>query len=89
MGRDTYRIANTSTTVFASGAEMLAALYQQADGHCKSMSKELMPVGESSRDGAPYQKANADLQFRCLSRNDPELRRPTMEPRPDVLIKSR
>lgn len=86
MGRDTYRIANTSATAFASGGEMLASLYRQADQHCRSMKKELMPINESSRNGAPYQGATGELQYRCLASNDSELRRPTMEDAPNVRV---
>lgn len=45
-----------------------------------------MPVSSSSRDSAPYKYANAELQFRCLAEGDPDLGRPTMQSRPDVVI---
>lgn len=86
MGRDTYMIANTSQTAFASGGEMVAVLYRQADEHCRAMGKELQPINERSRNGAMGQKATGELQFRCLAKSDPELRRPTMETVPDMKV---
>jgi hypothetical protein len=46
-----------------------------------------MPVKEASRDSGYGRYANAELQFRCLDANDPEMRRPTMESEPTMKIK--
>lgn len=89
MGKDTYMLSNTSTTAYASGTQMLAKLYQQAAIYCGERNLTVQPIRETSKDGAPYQKANAMLQFRCLADGDHELRRPTMENTPDVIIQGR
>ena len=45
-----------------------------------------MPISSSARDAGIAQYASAEIQFRCLAEGDPELRRPNMEPLPDVRI---
>lgn len=69
-----------------SGGEVKAQLYRDANEFCRAKGKQLMPVTSSSSDSAPYRYANAELQFRCLAEGDPDLGRPTMRSRPDIVI---
>ena len=87
-GKDTYMIANKSQTAFATGAEMLAILYQQANDFCKKKGMYFQPIREKSSDGAPYVKAKGELRFRCLSKHDHDYRRPNMEKEPDIKIET-
>lgn len=87
MGRDTYMIAKDGSFTTFGGAAVKAELYQEANTYCEKKGKQLMPVKEASRDSGYGRYANAELQFRCLDVNDPELRRPTMESEPTVKIK--
>jgi hypothetical protein len=87
MGRDTYMIAKDGSFTTFGGAAVKAELYQEANAFCESKGKHLMPVKDSSRDSGYARYANAEVQFRCLDANDPELRRPTMESDTDMKIK--
>ena len=87
MGRDTYMIAKDGSFSTFGGAAVKAELYQEADAFCGKKGKQLMPVKEASRDSGYGRYANAELQFRCLDANDPEMRRPTMESEPTMKIK--
>lgn len=90
MGRDTYMMADTGAWSWSSGAALKANLYKEADEFCRVKGKEMMPV--SSRQNNANMSgtfAHAELQFRCLSQGDPELKRPTMEAAPDIVIQSR
>lgn len=87
MGRDTYMIAKDGSFTTFSGGAVKAELYQEANAFCESKGKQLMPVKEASRDKGYGRHANAEVQFRCLDANDPELRRPTMESAPDIKVK--
>lgn len=86
IGKDTYMLARPGGFLTISGGEVKAQLYRDANEFCQSRGKSLMPVSSSSRDSAPYKYANAELQFRCLAEGDPDLGRPTMQSRPDVVI---
>lgn len=87
MGRDTYMVAKDGSFTTFGGGAVKAELYQEANAFCENKRKKLMPVKEASRDSGYGRYANAELQFRCLDENDPELRRPTMESEPNVKIK--
>lgn len=87
MGRDTYMIAKEGSFTTFSGGEVKAELYREANTFCESKSKQLMPIKDSSVDKGYGRHANAEVQFRCLDENDPELRRPTMESEPNMKIK--
>lgn len=86
MGKDTYMLARPGGFFTISGGEVKAQLYRDANEFCRAQGKQLMPVNSSSRDAAPYRYANGELQFRCLVEGDPDLGRPTMHSRPDVVI---
>lgn len=87
MGRDTYMIAKDGSFTTFGGGAVKAELYQEANAFCENKGKQLMPVNEAARDSGYGRYANAELQFRCLDANDPELHRPTMESEPTVRIK--
>jgi hypothetical protein len=87
MGRDTYMVAKDGSFTTFGGGAVKAELYQEANAFCESKGKQLMPVKDASRDSGYGRYANAELQFRCLDVNDPELRRPTMESEPNMKIK--
>lgn len=87
MGRDTYMIAKDGSFTTFGGGTVKAELYREANAYCESKGKQLLPVNESARDSGYGRYANAELQFRCLSENDPELRRPTMEATPEIKIR--
>lgn len=87
MGRDTYMIAKDGGFTTFGGGAVKAELYKEADAYCSDKGKQLMPVKEASRDSDYGRYASAELQFRCLDANDPELHRPTMDAEPTVRLK--
>lgn len=87
MGRDTYMIAKDGSFTTFGGGAVKAELYQEANTFCENKGKQLMPVKDASRDSGYARYASAELQFRCLDANDPDLRRPTMESEANVKIK--
>lgn len=89
MGKDTYMLANTGAWSWSSGSELKGELFRQADAFCRSQGKNLMPVSTNEKDANFQQFAHSELQFRCLADGDPELRRPTMEQAPNVVIENK
>ena len=82
-GKDTYVIAGDGGSYQAtSGASLKTSLYKEANAHCETMGKKLLPLDESTFSHA------AELRFRCLDENDPEYRRPVMQSVPDVKIET-
>lgn len=86
IGRDTYRLAKPGGFFDISGGQVKADLFREAAEFCRKENRYLMPLSASVRDAAIAQYATAEIQFRCLSEGDPDLRRPNMEPLPDMRI---
>ncbi|NKI19016.1 hypothetical protein HCU74_16530 [Spongiibacter sp. KMU-166] len=84
-GKDTYMIAGQGGEFDYSGSKIKAGLYQSANQYCVSIGKQFMPLRDSYRDKGSSM-ASAELHFRCLKEDDPELKRPNMESVPDIKI---
>jgi hypothetical protein len=61
----------------------------QADSFCTAKGRQMMPVNQHTQDGAFNDFGHSSLQFRCLAAGDPELGRPKLRYRPDVVIENR
>ena len=81
IGPDTYMIAN-SEWGFTSGSYQKAKALREASEYCKSIGKEMLPISTSQNDVSWGKTPAAEVQFRCLSPGDPELKRPTPQPNP-------
>ena len=73
-----------------SVGELKAQAFADANAFCTASGKTVLPI--NTRDafgvfGRSYPEA--ELQFRWLSADDPELRRPTMQKVPDIQIEQR
>ncbi len=76
-GKDTYMITASDLSTGAAGSTLKAKLYKEASIYCAKQNKVLFPVSDSSVDYRVFRgTANAELTFRCLNDDDPELSRP-------------
>ena len=80
-GPDTFMIAN-SEWGFSSGGYQKAKVMKEASEYCKSQGKEMLPITTSQNDVSFGKTPAAEVQFRCLSPGDPELKRPMLQPMP-------
>ena len=76
MGPDTYMIAN-SEWGFTSGSYQKAQALKEASEYCKRLGKEMLPISTTQNDVSFGKTPAAEVQFRCLSPGDPELKRPS------------
>ena len=89
MGQDTFMISAQSLTGLASAGSVKADIYREGSAYCASLGKEFQPVSDHGVDGVFGRSlASAEVQFRCLSKGDAELRRPTMKPIANVRIEN-
>jgi Short C-terminal domain len=89
MGQDTFMISKQSSTGFHSAGSVKADIYKEGSAYCASQGKEFQPVNDHGVDGVPGRSfASAEVQFRCLTKGDAELRRPTMKPIPNIRIEN-
>lgn len=82
IGKDTYMLAVGGG--WSSGRTIKMDLYRQADEFCREKGLYLMPVDANSNEAEYFKYASAEITFRCLPENDPELKRP--DPNPNVRI---
>jgi hypothetical protein len=88
IGPDTYMIAN-SEWGFTSGGVQKAKVMQEASDYCNSIGKKMLPISTHENDLEFGKTPAAEVQFRCLSSDDPELQRPNLQPVPNVVIENR
>jgi len=88
MGPDTYSVS-TYHDYSSTGAKQMA--YKEANLHCSKLGKEIMTLrtNHSKQRVAGIPTSNYDLEFRCLSKGDPDLHRPTLKKEPDIVIENR
>jgi len=81
-GKDTFIIAGSDGMGGVAGVSIKTELYKKANFYCEKNGKKFIPVNDSSRSH------NAELTFRCLYDDDPDLIRPNMQPIPTVRIEN-
>lgn len=89
IGKDSYMLSGTGAWSWSSGAALKGDLYREAGAFCKSQAKQIQPINTAANNGSFSQFAQAELQFRCLADNDPDLVRPNLQPVPNILIENR
>ena len=66
-GSDTYMIAKSGGGPGASGAEMSADLYLEANAFCAEQKKQFVRINVTEQDNKPFVRlANSKLEFRCV-----------------------
>ena len=78
IGPDTYMVAN-SEWGFSSGGVQKAKVMKEASDFCARQGKEMLPISTRQNDVQFGKTPAAEVQFRCLSHGDPELKRPSQE----------
>ena len=89
VGQDTFMIASHGVMGWSSAGAQKAKAFQAAAEYCKNLGKELQPIRTSETPGGFGKIAAGEVEFRCLMPGDPELRRPTLRPDPNVIIENR
>ena len=65
-GADTYMIAKSGGGPGATGAEMSADLYREANAFCAEQKKQFVRISVTEQDNKPFVRlANSKLEFRC------------------------
>jgi hypothetical protein len=90
IGKDTFMISDRGHSGMTSAGSLKAGIYREGMAYCASEGKEFQPIHEQWVECVPntFHWASAEIQFRCLNKNDPELSRPTMKPEANIRIES-
>lgn len=82
-------MSDTGAWSWSSGSNLKAGLYTKAYSFCAAKRKEMMPVNTMQNDANFSTFAHAEVTFRCLDKDDPELVRPNLQKAPDIIIQSK
>lgn len=66
VGPDTYMLAKSVPA--ASGGEITASLYREANAYCAEKGKQVVQVDSKSRDAGVGRLGNAEIKFRCVEK---------------------
>jgi len=85
MGPDTYSVITHQDPQFGGISVAKKRAINEANQYCTSLGKEIL-VSNTSLSGST---GTVDVTFLCLSKGDPDLRRPVYQTAPDVVIENR
>lgn len=83
LGPDTYRVAVRAPMGNVGESQRMAL--SEAQSFCQTLAKEFMVTATRRIEdvgGGPF-----EVTFRCLTRGDPDLQRPNLQPAPTSIIK--
>lgn len=87
MGPDTYSVSASKHNMSGGAPAAQNNALSMANAKCESLSKELLVLNTASSFDRPFYTCS--LTFRCLSKGDPELTRPSYSKEPDVVIEDK
>ena len=56
-----------------SGSAVKARFFQEAATFCEAKNRTMVPVNSTGQDSGYASYASAEVQFRCLEKNDPRV----------------
>lgn len=83
FGKDTYSVAYTGKNF--AGTKMI--VFKAANNYCQKNGTVFEPVNVNSSHG--WRSSSVELIFRCLDKDDPEIKRTEWEQKPDIVIEDR
>lgn len=85
MGKDTFFITRRGGSGFEGRGTLKVDVIREATEYCTSTGKQFQVVGiEESKAAWDYPRA--EIQFMCLSADDPELTRPKLVKAPQISV---
>src|SRR5258708_31811175 len=79
VGQGVYMIARTEKGFRGSSAPVKAAALAEANKYCERHGKVMKVIRTVQKDMKPFTSdASAEVYFKCLDPDDPELKRPTV-----------
>lgn len=74
IGPDLYMVGGLGGFTDWSSSGVKARLYQQGAQYCSGLNRAMVPVNSTGQDAALYTYASAEIQFWCLTPDDPRAR---------------
>lgn len=71
IGPDIYMIGGLGKYTDFSSSAVKARLYKDAAKYCSEKNMVMYPINSTGRDSGPGTYASAEIQFRCITPDDP------------------
>ncbi len=78
-GPDTYFVSYGPLPIWMSAAKAKAECYQKAGAWCAKRGLVMVPLSDNEQQTVVGRAGSAELTFRALKPNDPEIQRPHMD----------
>jgi hypothetical protein len=88
VGKDTYSISATADGL-SSASWAREKAFEAARLHCASLGKRFMLVNENVARTRGGIDTTVTITFRALDKDDPDYKRPNIQPTPDVVIEDK
>lgn len=73
MGPDMYMVGGHGNFTDFSGSAVKARFYKDAAKFCTDKNRAMLPVNSTGQDSGYGTYASAEIQFRCVTPDDPRL----------------
>ena len=88
MGKDTFMASNQGHGLTSVG-HLKAKTYAEASKTCTNLGKQFQVISTKDTPATVWTRPEVEVDFRCLAADDPEFKRPTLTPTPDVIIEDK
>lgn len=89
IGPDTYMVSRQGSGGWSSVGKLKAEAFQEASAYCVSLGKQAQVVSTNDKPAGIGRLPEAEIQFMCLDKGDPELARPKLRKEPDTVVEIR
>lgn len=89
LGPDTYVVSSQVLLGPGKGATAREAAFREAGAFCEKQGKEILVDDYTMTGGPNTLTGDADVRFRCLAKDDPDLKRPTFQPTQKVITEQK
>jgi uncharacterized protein YcfL len=87
LSPDTYMLSRQDRGgIFGNASALKAGVIRDADAFAESQGKVAIPISSNESPMWPGHFASFDYQFRVVDKNDPEARRTSLTPRPNIVV---
>ena len=89
VGPDTYTVSAAAAPVRGGSSAARGIALSEANQYCQKLGKQILVTNISAQSINRFGAGDSDITFRCLSPNDPDLKRPVFEQSPNLVIENR
>ena len=89
LGPDTYSVSALAANSRGGVAGARTIATREAGEHCQAQGRQILVTNIETGTMSNGGLGTATVTYRCLSVGDPELRRPSYQPAPNVIIETR